>query len=102
VLYQIVGGVITFCRCARRNHAEQCDAVRWATFLGQLLFILVPTVWLARERHGDLPEFFRLRVPEVRHLAATMVAVFALQQMLAGVHVVQDMIPFPEGPPADA
>ena len=96
VLYQIVGGVITFVVARGEITLSNVTLVRWATFLGQLLFILAPTVWLARERHGDLPGFFRLRVPEVRHLVATMVAVFALQQMLQAYMVVQDMIPFPE------
>ena len=96
VLYQIVGGVITLVVARGEITLSNVTLVRWATLLGQLLFILVPTVWLARERHGGLPAFFRLRVPEVRHLVATMVAVFALQQMLQAYMVVQDMIPFPE------
>jgi hypothetical protein len=96
VLYQIVGGVITLVVARGEITLSNVTLVRWATLLGQLLFILVPTVWLARKRHGALPEFFRLRVPEVRHLVATMVAVFALQQMLQAYMVVQDMIPLPQ------
>ena len=96
VLYQIVGGVITLVVARGEITLSNVPLVRWATLLGQLLFILVPTVWLARERHGSLPAFFRLRIPEVRHLVATMVAVFALQQMLQAYMVVQDMIPFPQ------
>lgn len=95
VLYQIVGGLITLVVARGEITLSNVTLVRWATLLGQLLFILVPTVWLARERHGDLPVFFRLHVPELRHLVATMVAVFALQQMLQTYMVVQDMIPLP-------
>jgi len=96
VLYQLVGGVITVVVARGQITLGNVTLVRWATLLGQLLFILVPTVWLASRRHGDLPVFFRFRVPEIRHLVATMVAVFALQQMLQAYMVVQDMIPLPQ------
>ena len=95
VLYQVVGGVITIVVARGEITLSNVTLVRWATLLGQLLFILVPTIWLARERHGDLPVFFRLQIPEVRHLVATMVAVFALQQMLQAYMIAQDMIPLP-------
>jgi len=95
VLYQIVGGVITLVVARGEITLSNVTLVRWATLLGQLLFILVPTVWLARQRHGELAGFFRLHVPELRHLVATMVAVFALQQMLQAYMVAQDMIPLP-------
>ena len=96
VLYQLVGGVITVVVARGQITLSNVTLVRWATLLGQLLFILVPTIWLAARRHGDLPVFFRLRVPEIRHLVATMVAVFALQQMLQAYMVAQDLIPLPQ------
>jgi len=96
VLYQIVGGVITLVIARGEITLSNVTIVRWATLLGQLLFILAPTVWLARMRHGNLPVFFRIRVPELRHLVATMIAVFALQQMLQAYMVAQDMIPLPQ------
>lgn len=95
VLYQIVGGVITIVVARGEITLSNVTLVRWATLLGQVLFILVPTVWLARARHGMLPEFFRFHLPEIRHLVATMVAVVALQQMLQAYMVAQDMIPLP-------
>jgi membrane protease YdiL (CAAX protease family) len=95
VLYQVVGGVITIVVARGEITLSNVTLVRWATLLGQLLFILVPTIWLARERHGDLPSFFRLKVPELSQLVATMAAVFALQQMLQAYMIAQDMIPLP-------
>ncbi len=95
VLYQIVGGVITIVVARGQITLSNVTLVRSATVLGQILFILVPTVWLARARHGDLTSFFRLRVPELGQLVSTMLAVFALQQMMQAYMVVQDMIPLP-------
>lgn len=100
VLYQVVGGVITLLGGIAVMRSEisidNVTLVRWATLLGQVLFILLPTLWLARQRHGELRSFFRIRVPEIRELAATMIGVFALQQVLQSYMMVQDLIPLPE------
>ena len=95
VLYQIVGGVFTIVVARGQITLSNVTLVRSATVLGQILFILVPTVWLARRRHGELISFFRLRVPDLGQLVSTMAAVFALQQMMQAYMVVQDMIPLP-------
>ena len=95
VLYQVVGGVITVVVARGEITLSNVTLVRWATLIGQLLFILVPTLWLARRRHGELADFFRFHVPEIGDLVATMVAVFSLQQMLQAYMVAQDLIPLP-------
>jgi len=97
VLYQLVGGVLTLLVAHWQITEANVTLVRWATILGQILFILVPTLLLARARHGGGAAFFRLRVPDLRDLVATMVGVFALQQMMQAYMVAQDMIPLPAG-----
>jgi hypothetical protein len=95
VLYQGVGGVITFLLIRGKVTEANVPFVRWTTVLGQVIFILVPTLWLAYRRHGNLITFLRLRFPEIRELLATMVGVFALQQILQTYMIVQDSIPLP-------
>ncbi|HUI11173.1 MAG TPA: CPBP family intramembrane glutamic endopeptidase [Bacteroidota bacterium] len=97
VLYQLVGGFLTLLVARWRITEANVTIVRWATILGQLLFILAPTVWLARKRHGPGAALFRVKIPRVRDLAATMLAVFALQQMMQAYMVLQDRIPLPDG-----
>lgn len=94
-LYQVVAGVLAFVVTGGRITEESIGLVRWMTLLGQLVFILVPTIILTRLRHRHLLEFFRVRIPDYREVLATVVAVFALQQMLVGYMAVQDMIPLP-------
>ncbi|HXX64109.1 MAG TPA: CPBP family intramembrane glutamic endopeptidase [Bacteroidota bacterium] len=99
VLYQVVGGLITLLGLGFSQgevSLENVALVRWATLLGQVLFILLPTLWLARQRHGELRSFFRIRVPETRELVATMIGVFALQQILQSYMMIQDLIPLPD------
>ena len=95
VLYQIVGGIITLIVAGGGIVEGNVNLVRWATLIGQIVFILLPTLWLARARHGALVPFFRIRLPEVGELVSTMVAVFALQQILQTYMVLQDAIPLP-------
>ena len=96
-LYQLVGGVITLVLAHGRFTPENVDLVRWATGIGEIAFILLPTLWLTRKRYGTLREPLRVHIPEVKELAVTMVAVFALQQILQTYMVLQDSIPVPGG-----
>ncbi len=94
-LYQIVGGGIALLVAGGTISGENVALVRWTTLLGQIIFILVPTIFLARLRERRLLEFFRLHVPDLRQVIAAVVGVFALQQMLVGYIAVQDLIPLP-------
>jgi membrane protease YdiL (CAAX protease family) len=96
-LYQAVGGVITFFLFKGEITENNVQLVRWATLIGQLLFILLPTLVLMRLRAPRVWEFARLRVPDYRQIILTVVAVFALQQVLQGYMVMQDAIPVPAG-----
>jgi len=95
VLYQLVGGVLTLLFLGGKIVEENVNVMRWATFGGQILFLLVPTLILARLRASRPGDFFRWRVPGYREILLTVVAVFALQQILQGYMAVQDAIPLP-------
>ncbi len=94
-LYQIVGGGITLLLSRGSVTNMNVDLMRWTTLVGQLVFILLPTLLLARARYPDLKNFLRLRVPDYRDIIATTIAVFALQQLMQGYMVLQDSIPLP-------
>ena len=94
-LYQIVGGGLTLLVSGGRVTENNVSLMRWATLIGQLVFILVPTIILTRLRHREIRRFFRFHIPDIRDVVVTIVAVFALQQMLVGYMAVQDLIPWP-------
>jgi membrane protease YdiL (CAAX protease family) len=93
-LYQFVWGV-PVALLAGGVTVKTVNFVRWAQAFGQVAFMLVPTILLARYRHGDVAEVLKLRVPEISELVVTMISVFALQQMLQTYMIVQDAIPLP-------
>lgn len=97
-LYQIVGGTITFLLFGLNLTGSDVTAVRLATMVGQILFLLVPTVILAKLRFPNLNNVFRFGPIDVRQIVLVLVAVFALQQMLQGYMITQESIPV-EFPP---
>ena len=96
ILYQLVGGGIAFLLLGGAIDQSNVDLVRWATLLSQLLLILVPTMVLGRLRFGSLRSAFRLRLPRPTELIVSLVAVFALQQVLQVYMLAQDALPLPD------
>jgi len=94
-LYQGVGGIITLVIVKGMVTPQNVTLVRWSTLVGQLLLILVPTLVLARLRRLELVNYFRLKVPDYKEVLATVIAVFALQQILQGYMMFQDSLPLP-------
>jgi membrane protease YdiL (CAAX protease family) len=94
-LYQIVGGGITLLLMHGSVTDMNVGLMRWTTLLGQLLFILLPTLLLARARYPELTQVLRLRVPHYREIIVTTIAMFALQQIMQGYMALQDSIPLP-------
>jgi len=94
--YQIVGGIVTFLMFNATVTEENVQIVRWSTLVGQLLLILVPTVLLAKARHGDFKSFFGIKIPDFKLILLSWVGVFALQQILQGYMMLQDSIPLPQ------
>ncbi len=96
VLYQLVGGVITVLIFGIKTTFANVLAFRMVTGVGQLLFILIPTLILVRFVSFSTKEFLRVRVPDVRLILFSLVGIFSLQQVLQVYLTLQDKIPIPE------
>lgn len=94
-LYQFVGGGITFVLFRGTITEENVGLVRWSTLIGQVLFILLPTLLLTKLRGHSPVRYLRLHIPEYREVVLTVIAVFALQQILQGYMALQDAVPLP-------
>lgn len=94
-LYQFVGGGIALLLLGIRFSEENVQLARVATMVGQVVFILLPTIVLVRLRKEKFVRYMRLAVPDYREIILTVVAVFALQQVLQGYMTLQDAIPLP-------
>jgi hypothetical protein len=96
-LYQIVAGGVTLLLAGGSITANTIDWVRWSTLIGQLLFLLVPTLVLTHLRYGRIVLPLRLRLPTVPQVIVVLIGVFALQQVLQGYMLLQEAIPLPAG-----
>jgi membrane protease YdiL (CAAX protease family) len=94
-LYQFVAGGITLVLFGMKVSTNEIQLFRVATLIGQLLFILLPTILLVRLRGERVVEYFRIAIPEYKEIVLTFIAVFALQQVLQGYMAMQDAIPLP-------
>lgn len=94
-LYQFVAGGITLVLFGMKFSEDNVQLVRIATILGQLLFMLVPTILLVKFRKESVVKYLRLATPDYREIILTVVAVFALQQVLQGYMALQDAVPLP-------
>lgn len=91
--YQIVGGLILLAAFGLELSSVNVNAYRWATMIGQLVFILIPTVVLAKLRFPNVKNVFRFGEFHVGQILLVIVAVFALQQLLQGYLVMQESVP---------
>jgi membrane protease YdiL (CAAX protease family) len=95
VLYQGVGGILTLILFSAKITQENVVAFRWVTLGGQVLLLLIPTLIIARARHGSLRIPFRMSKVPPKAFVLAMVGLFGLQQVMQGYLVLQDSIPLP-------
>lgn len=94
-LYEIVGGLVTLLLFGIKPTTEHVTAFRVATGLGQLILILLPTLFLVRFVSFKPAQFLRLRFPGLKVLLFPVIGIFSLQQMLQIYLVFQEKIPVP-------
>ena len=70
--------------------------MRLFTTVGQLLFILAPTLLFARLLNRRWSEVFWWKIPSFRETAFMILGLISLQQLLEVYLFVQDLIPLPE------
>jgi uncharacterized protein len=96
-LYQVGGGILTFLVTgAAPITRENVWEMRWLTLIGQICFLLLPTLLLARLFATRLNKVFQFRVPGLRESTLALIALFSLQRVFEAYMFFQDMIPLPE------
>lgn len=95
VLYQGIGGGIMVLLFGLIPGSEQVGAFRLVTIAGQLVFILLPALLLAKLRYGEVRRSMRISLPGAAEIFVAVAAVFSLQQVFQGYMLLQDSIPWP-------
>jgi len=96
-LYQIGGGLLMFFVVGATSVTRgNVGTMRWLTLIGQLSFILVPTLILTRLFASRLREVFQLRVPGMLESTLALLSLFSLQRVFEAYMFFQERIPLPE------
>ncbi len=96
LLYQVVGGGITLLLVGGEITDDTVTTARIATMLAQFIFLLVPTIYLAKKQHGALLDVFRWRIPSFRESFFALAGMIALMQIAETYLFFQGLIPVPD------
>lgn len=96
VLYQLVGGGITVLIIGSAVTPDNVMVSRLATMLAQIIFLLIPTLYLARRQNGSLKDVFAFRMPSFMEWFLALSGMLALMQVAETYLYLQSMIPLPE------
>lgn len=96
VLYQVVGGGVTLLLIGGAITPDNVMAARIATMLSQIIFLLVPTLYLAKRQHGRISEAFQWRIPSFMEWVLAIAGMMALMQIAETYLFFQSKIPIPD------
>ncbi len=94
-LYQAVGGGLTVYLFGIIPSSDQTLAFRFATIAAEVLFILVPAIFLSRIQTMKWKELLRIRKTDIYFVILAAVGVVSLEQLLELYLYLQGLIPLP-------
>lgn len=94
-LYQAVGGGLTVYLFGIIPSSDQTIAFRFATIGAEVLFILIPAIFLSRIQTMKWKELLRIRKTDIYFVLLAAVGVVSLEQLLELYLYIQGLIPLP-------
>lgn len=91
--YQLIGGGLTLLFVGTSITPDNVMASRLSTMLAQLLFLLIPTIYLAKRQHGVLSDVFRWRIPSLRETILAVAGLIVLMNLTESYLYFQGKIP---------
>ncbi len=96
ILYQLVGGTITYIVAGSKVTRENVMLHRALTLTGQVIFILLPTLLFARVMTPRLTTVFPWRMPRTGETIFAVLSLLFLQQLAQTYLFFQDRLPLPD------
>lgn len=97
VLYQGVGGILTFLLVGMKLDESNVNQIRLLTIFGQIFLLLVPTLLFSRMVSHNITSYLKINKAGFLLYFFTIISIFSLQQILQVYLYFQEMIPVPEG-----
>lgn len=96
VLYQICGGLVSIAFSKLLNKPLlNVSVLRWSAVIGQLFFILTPTVIFAKLLTPAVRDVFRMRIPTLKESTFALLSMLILQWLFDVYKELQNLIPVP-------
>jgi uncharacterized protein len=96
LLYQVGGGLLTILVTGTASITrDNVGTMRLLTFIGQVCFLLLPTLLFTRLFVAHLGDVFQFRVPGIRESILTLIALFSLQRVFEAYMYFQELVPLP-------
>ena len=92
ILYQFVGSIITLAIFGLDIEHADVNLMRMMTIAGQILFILLPALILAKFVHFDVTRALRVRLPAFKETAAFVFGLILLTPLLQNYVFLQNKI----------
>jgi membrane protease YdiL (CAAX protease family) len=96
ILYQVIGGALTYFLIGAKVTVQNVMAQRTFTMVGQAVFILVPTLLFSRLLDRKFSAVFPWRMPKVGETVFAALGLLFLQEVFQIYLFFQDRIPLPE------
>jgi len=94
-LYQVVAGGITVFLFGAAPASSQTAIFRLTMMIAEFLFILLPTLLLARIQIKEWKQLLRIRKADLFYILLAIIGVVSLQQLLEIYLYIQGLIPLP-------
>lgn len=96
VLYQGVGGILTFVLFGMNFNENNVNLIRLMTIFGQIFLLLIPSILFSRMVSHKISDFLKINRASFFLYFFTILGIFSLQQILQVYLYFQEMIPVPE------
>ncbi|MCX7984671.1 MAG: CPBP family intramembrane metalloprotease [Bacteroidetes bacterium] len=96
ILYQVGGGLLSFVISEiLQKPLLHVSVLRWSAVIGQVFFIFVPTIALAKLLTLTFKDVFRLRIPTLKESTFALLSMLVLQWLFDVYKELQNLIPIP-------
>ena len=96
ISYQIIGSLVIFFSFGADFKSMDPNLIRIASSLGQIIFLLVPTLLLTKLMPDRFKEIFKLNKISLPLVFYIIISVFAIMEIAQVLLILQSQIPLPE------
>ena len=90
ILYQFVGGLLTLLLFGFDLETAPVNGLRFATIIGQILFIFLPALFFSKWIYGDISKIISVKVPRWKELFLFVLGIVILTPMLQSYLYIQN------------